>query len=97
MKPIEFKEQTSTLEKPESLTDEECGSLPVHMDIVQNLTVSCWEPTDEEIQELIKTKKLYVTMWQIPICPICVHVANPFRMESPMEQLPVDEAIDLGG
>lgn len=41
MKPIKFKEMNKALGKPESMTDEECSSLPVYNDGMQS--VSCWK------------------------------------------------------
>ena len=41
MLPIKFKEANMILLKPESMTDEECRSLPVFIDGVE--CVSCWK------------------------------------------------------
>lgn len=41
MKPIKFEEQTKELQKPSSMTDDECGSLPVFCD--GNECVSKWK------------------------------------------------------
>jgi len=46
MKPIKFKDMTETLQKPESWTDEQCGSLPIATDGM--VCVSCWRPTLRE-------------------------------------------------
>ena len=46
MKPIEFKQQTKILLKPQSLTDEECSSLPVYSDGEQ--CVSLWKMSLKE-------------------------------------------------
>lgn len=40
MIPTAFPEQNKTLTKPQGMTDEECGSLPVYNDGEQS--VSCW-------------------------------------------------------
>ena len=32
MNPINFKEATKILRKPENMTDEECGTLPIYTD-----------------------------------------------------------------
>lgn len=40
MIPAPFPEQNKTLTKPQGMTDEECGSLPVYNDGQQS--VSCW-------------------------------------------------------
>lgn len=58
MKPIEFKEQNKVLGKPESMTDEECGSLPVFSNGAE--CISCWQFTEEEIQKLIETKQIWI-------------------------------------
>ena len=42
MKPVNFKEQTQILQRPASMTDEECGSLPVFSDADQ-ICISCWK------------------------------------------------------
>ena len=78
MKPIEFKEQNAVLGKPKEMTAEECSSLPVFKDGKE--CVSCWEFTDEEIQKLIETKKIW-----IGVCsgesqpPIWLDVEYPFK------------------
>jgi hypothetical protein len=41
MKPIEFKESNQTLTKPNYMTDEECGTLPIHTD--GDSCLSCWK------------------------------------------------------
>lgn len=50
MKPITFEEQNKVLNKPESMTDEECSPLPVFNDGEQS--VSCWKC--ESLRERIK-------------------------------------------
>ncbi len=40
MKPVNFKYANVVLEKPESMTDEECGSLPIFRDDAQ--CISLW-------------------------------------------------------
>lgn len=41
MKPIKFKEATVELKKPESMTDEECGSLHI-CQTEEGTCISCW-------------------------------------------------------
>ena len=41
MNPINFKEATKILRKPENMTDEECGPLPIYTDGIN--CVSCWK------------------------------------------------------
>jgi len=42
MKPKFFKEHTVELKKPASMTDEQCSSLYVHQDIVNQTCISLW-------------------------------------------------------
>lgn len=58
MKPIVFDEMNGVLTKPENMTDEECSSLPVYRDGTQ--CISCWELSDDDIEKLSKTRKLWV-------------------------------------
>lgn len=46
MKPINFKQSTKVLQKPGTLSDSECGTLPVWCDGKQ--CVSCWKPSIKE-------------------------------------------------
>ena len=46
MKPIKFKEQNIVFTKPESMTDEECRSLPAYK--YESGIISCWEMTFRE-------------------------------------------------
>lgn len=41
MKPINFKESTVELKRPESMSDEECGSLYIHQE-PSGVCISCW-------------------------------------------------------
>jgi len=58
MNPIEFNEQNKVLLKPESMTDEECKSLPVFSN--GDECVSCWQLSDEEIEKLKETKCVWL-------------------------------------
>lgn len=64
MKPVEFKDQTMVFRKPENMTDKQCQSLPAkqhHIDIEGskfNAIESVWELTDEEIREVLQSKRI---------------------------------------
>jgi hypothetical protein len=74
MKPIEFKEHNRLLRKPESMTDEQCASLPVHTD--KGVCTSCWKMTFKERLNAILFGKIWVgvltgTTTQPPISVQC--------------------------
>lgn len=64
MKPVEFKDQTMVFRKPESMTDEQCQSLPAKQHQIDieglkfNAIESVWELTHEELKELIESKRI---------------------------------------
>lgn len=58
MKGINFPEATKELGKPDNMTDEECYSLPVFSN--GKYCVSCWELTEAEIENITKTKKVWL-------------------------------------
>ncbi len=77
MKPIRFKESTTTLGRPRSMTDEECGSLPVFRD--DHRFVSCWKGDWKERLKFLFTGKVWlgvVTQGQQP--PVWNTVHKPF-------------------
>lgn len=77
MRPVEFPESNKTLLKPESMTDEECSSLPIYTDGLN--CVSCWEITEEEVEVLKSTKKIWLTILSGKSQPpVCLQVESPF-------------------
>lgn len=60
-KPVEFKGFNRNLLKPKGMDDLQCSALPVFANGVN--CVSCWELSEEEIAELIKTKRIFISLW----------------------------------
>lgn len=60
MKAIPFKEANFTLRG----NGENVADLPVYTDGAA--CVSVWEPTEEEIKDILKNKKIYVTIFHPP-------------------------------
>ena len=92
MKPIEFPEANTILNKPDEMTDEECMPLPVCVcrdseDLP--LIISCWEPTPEEWDALRKQGRIYIAIVSEEYHPpLIVFPGNPFDADS--EPTPVD-------
>ena len=61
MKPKKFKEQNKVLIKPDSMTNQECGSLPIYTNGEQ--CISCWELSDDDIMDIVKYKKIWVGVY----------------------------------
>lgn len=58
MRPIDFPQKTKTLKKPTSMTDEECGSLPVYSD--GKVIISCWQPTWRERLSILFSGRVWL-------------------------------------
>ena len=58
MQPIDFKEKTTTLGKPNFMTDEQCGSLSVRCD--GETCLSCWRPSFSERLSILFFGKVWL-------------------------------------
>lgn len=58
MKPIDFSQSTKILQRPSTMPESECQSLPVWSDGKQ--CVSCWKPTFKERVKILFTGKVWL-------------------------------------
>ena len=58
MKPIDFAQSTKVLQRPSTMTESECQSLPVWNDGKQ--CVSCWKTTFKERLNILFTGKVWL-------------------------------------
>lgn len=66
------------LGKPQGMTDEQCGSLPIFRDIEHNQMISCFELTQDEIEEIQKTGRIYLGVAGMNHPPVWLQVETPF-------------------
>lgn len=80
MKPISFKEQNKVLKKPQDMTDEECGSLPVYN--YEHQWISCWKGTWKDRLIFLFTGKVWlgVLSWNNQP-PVWTTIIKPFTNE----------------
>jgi hypothetical protein len=80
MKPVNFKASNANFVKPESMTEEQCGELPVMVvpdpDLKVNICISCWELSLEEILEIVKTGRLWLSVYGGQP-PVLLQVSTP--------------------
>ena len=76
MIPVEFPEQNTIFNKPESMTDEECGSMPAFRG--EGHIVCCWKLSPKEIKEVAKTATIWVDIISASQPPICLRTNTPF-------------------
>lgn len=89
MKPTKFDQQTDELQRPPSMTDEECAPLPVFRD--GQVCISCWRGTWWDRLRFLFTGRvwLWVHMGRTQP-PVYVGTDCPFYLAGPIPPL-VDE------
>ena len=85
MTPIEFKGQNAIFAKDQP------EYLPLPALVVpgpEGAVISCWEFTDEEIAELVKTKRMYISQWCFTkVCEDGIERINPLQPIRPAVEL----------
>lgn len=77
--PVDFPESNMTFSKPESMTNDECQPLPAFVDGQQ--IISCWELTEEEIMDIVRTKKVWLSVVGGSQPPVCIFGFYPFDVK----------------
>jgi len=77
MEPINFKEANKNFIKPDSMTDEECGSLPAYQD--EKYLISCWRPSIKERIKLLFAGKIWAWIYGQNQPPISLGCKSPFN------------------
>jgi hypothetical protein len=88
MKPIDFPEKNKIYTKPETMTDEECGSLHVFEN--EQLKISCWEFTPDEFLHAIFFRKIWLSVYMNVQPPVGLSAEFPFVKDADgHDQLPI--------
>jgi hypothetical protein len=80
--PSSFDESNHVLSRPMSMTDEECVPLSVLQTETEDghpVTVSCWKLTEEELQEINRTGRVWLMVCGDSIPPVAVCGQKPFK------------------
>jgi hypothetical protein len=84
MKPVKFKEQNINFTAPQGMTEEECGTLPVH--IHDNGIVSCWKMNIRERIKAIFTGVIWMNVMSKNQPPIWLGTETPFIKNTEVEK-----------
>ena len=78
-----FDESNLVLGKPEGMTDDECTPLSVlRMNCqIGPVVFSCWKFNAEELEEIIKTKRVWLGVLGTTMPPVIVSGTKPFKIE----------------
>ena len=84
MFPTDFDGSNHVIDKPHELSRDECEALNVFVGKFpdgQDVIVSCWKPTMDELEEIRKTGRVWVYHWGRSLQPHYVGGKNPFEVE----------------
>ncbi len=76
-----FDESNVVLGRPEGMSDDECSCLSVlrtETDGGTPVVVSCWKLTADELQEIIRTGRVWLTVCGQTMPPVTVDGKRPF-------------------
>jgi hypothetical protein len=75
MKPVEIPNANIVLRRPASMSAEQCGDLHAHFD--GRTFMSEWELSEEELQAVIKSRRVRVWVWAGVHPPIALGAVGP--------------------
>lgn len=91
---VDFPQRNDFFGKPKDMTDNQCYALPVcriatfvpgatYKDKAEQVLahISCWELAPEEIEEVLKTGKVYVKILGTQCLPMSVHGKLPIYVD----------------
>ncbi len=84
--PVKFDGFNIELKAPQGMDNLSCSSLPIYRNGIN--CVSCWELTEEELQEVLKTKRIFISLWSGKTQPP-IYVGN----EENVRQLIADNGV----
>lgn len=95
MNPVQFPEKNMTYKKSPGMTDEECGG---SLDVWENeeMKVSCWEGTPEEILHFIFFRKIWLRVF-LNIQPrVYLSPEFPFTLKADgTEPEPIEKIVEM--
>lgn len=77
-----FDEENLLLERPTSMNEDECTTLPVWYGVATNgapTIVSCWKLTKEELEEINRTGRVWLMVLSNGMPPVALSGLYPFE------------------
>lgn len=81
MEPVAFDEENTVLNKPTSMTADECEALSVcccQSESGWPVVITCWKLTKEELEEVNRTGRVYLVVVGDTMPPVKLHGTKPF-------------------
>ena len=77
-----FPQSNHVFDKPENMSYDECDPLCVWVGPTQDnypVVISCWKLTKEELEEINKTGRVWLTVFGRGMPPVALTVDTPFQ------------------
>lgn len=84
MEAVQFEQSNFVFKRPPDMTEEQCGDLSVFRGKNEGgmpVIISCWQPTPEELEEINRTGKVWLSICGTGMPPVCVLGHFPFVTE----------------
>lgn len=82
MVPTSFPQSNLVLDPPEGVSVEECAPLSCFRGQIAAtktpVIISCWKLTKEEVDELLRTGRLWLWVYGVTMPPVVLHTQSPF-------------------
>jgi hypothetical protein len=85
MLPVDFPERNFVYGKPLGWTDEQCSDLPVFKGNTTDgfpVIISCWKFSKEDLEEIQRTGKIYLSITSDGMPPVSLFTENPFVQQT---------------
>lgn len=85
MEAASFDQANCVLSPPSAMTADECMPLSVFRGMYsdgQRVVISCWKPTRDEIEEIKRTGRIWLSVLGEGMPPVALTTQNPFLREA---------------
>jgi hypothetical protein len=82
MTPITFPQVNVVLRRPDTMSNERCGTLPIYRGETEEgypVSISCFSLGDEEIAKIIKEKKIWLYLYAMIHPPVALSSVDPWE------------------
>lgn len=97
MIPIEFRESNITLNRPASMTEEECRSIRAHLSHQDGcaVVVTCWQPSHEDMASIAAGNPIWLHVMSAYHPPVAITAESPFVLPVGAIEEPASQSSDL--
>ena len=84
MVPTSFDQSNLVLNPPPGVSPEQCAPLSVWrgpLNTGEGVVISCWKLTLDEVDELLRTGRIWLICWGETMPPVALSAKSPFKTD----------------